>query len=340
MHRLATFIFLAALSLPLAHPSYAQTMPGYDRFDMVTAHRARPVAGSIWYPAGSNSYSMPIGGGLLFEPTMALMAPAMEKGAHPLILLSHGSGGNSDTLGWLTSGLVAQGAIVVAVDHPGSTTGDSSPRRSQDLRMRAKDISAALDMVLSDAILSPFIDQDQISAVGFSLGGSTVLGIAGLRFDGKLQDAHCTNEPNAADCWFYVRAQTKFAEQPGFSANAKDARVTRVVAIDPGFAGSVTQESLSQTETPVHFINLGRTNRTPAADVGPTGHDLVARLPEASYSVIAPANHFTFLAPCKSGAEETLKQLNDDPICTDPEGVARRQTHQRLIADIAAALKL
>jgi len=151
------FALIALLALLHAGPVAADMLPGYDRFDLTTDHRARPIAASIWYPAANPTYRAPVGDRPIFDPTFAFIGPAIAEGKHPLVLLSHGSGGNADSLGWLTSGLVANGAIVLAVNHPGSTSGNSSPRRSVDLEARANDLTAALDMILADPAFAPFI---------------------------------------------------------------------------------------------------------------------------------------------------------------------------------------
>ncbi|MDZ4395834.1 hypothetical protein [Cypionkella sp.] len=337
MKRLAT---LTALLLCLVSTAQAETLPGYDRFDLTAAHRARPVAGFIWYPAAGPTYRTRIGDGPLFDPTAAFMAPAVLQGRHPLVLLSHGSGGNADQLGWLAAGLVAKGAIVLAVNHPGSTSGDSSARRSLDLAARAADLTAALDKILADPDFAPYVDTTQISAIGFSLGGATVLGLAGVVFDGKTQAARCANGPDAADCGFFLRGGAQFAKAPGFSISTHDPRIRHAVAVDPGFGGAVTAASAAAVTVPIHLINLGEADRLPAVDVGPSGNGLAARLPGASYTVIAPANHFTFLATCKPGAEDMLKEEGEDPICTDPAQTNRAEVHRRLIDDIATGLGL
>lgn len=331
---------LAGLLALLALPAQADPLPGFDRFDLTAAHRARPVAASVWYPAAGPSYRAPIGDGPIFVPSMVLMAPAIAGGRHPLVLLSHGSGGNAAALGWLAEGLVARGAIVLAVDHPGSTSGDSSARRSLDLAARAGDLDAALSAVMADPDFAPFIDASRIEAVGFSLGGTTVLGLAGVRFDGKVQAARCSKSREAADCGFFTRGGADFATAPGFGADTRNPAVSRVVAIDPGFGGAATEDSLRAVSAAVHLINLGTDTRLAAVDVSPQGNDLAARLPGASYSVIAPAIHFTFLAPCKPGAEDRLAEEGEDPICTDPKGTDRLKAHADLIADIAGALGL
>ncbi|UOA15972.1 alpha/beta hydrolase family protein [Sulfitobacter dubius] len=337
MKRLALLVMLA---LPYAGTVAADMLPGYDRFDLTADHRARPVAASIWYPSANRTYRAPVGDGPIFDPTFAFIGPAIAEGEHPLILLSHGSGGNSDSLGWLTSGLVANGAIVLAVNHPGSTSGDSSPRRSVDLEARANDLTAALDMILADPAFAPFIDPDRIGVVGFSLGGATALGLAGVRFDGAAQDTNCSTGPEAADCVFFHLGDVRFADYPGFEADARDPRISRAVVVDPGFGGAADPETLQDALAGITLINLGDTGRLGAADVGPDGNNLANRLPGASYVEIAPANHFTFLGTCKPGAAALLKEEQDDPICTDPEDTDRAAAHVQLIDAISFGLDL
>lgn len=331
---------LTAVLLCLAAVARAESLPGYDRFDLAAAHRARPVAGFLWYPAAGPTYRTKIGDGPLFAPTPVFMAPAVLQGQHPLVLLSHGYGGNADALGWLAAGLVAKGAMVLAVNHPGSTSGDSSARRSLDLAARAADLTAALDKILADPDFAPYVDTTKISAIGFSLGGTTALGLAGVVFDGETQAARCATGPDAADCGFFLRGGAQFATAPGFSISNQDPRIRHVVAVDPGFGGSATAASSAAVSVPIHLINLGAADRLPAVDVGPTGNNLAARLPGASYTVIAPASHFSFLATCKPGAEAMLAEEGDDPICTDPAETNRAEVHSRLIADIAKGLGL
>ncbi|WP_375261357.1 alpha/beta hydrolase family protein [Palleronia sp.] len=337
MKRFATLAFLA---MSHALPAAADMLPGYDRFDLSAYHRARPVAASIWYPAAAPTYRAPVGDGPIFDPTLAVIGPAPAEGRHPLVLLSHGSGGNADSLGWLASGLVVRGAIVLAVNHPGSTSGDSSPRRSVDLKARANDLTAALDTVLADPAFAPSIDTGRIGVVGFSLGGATALGLSGLQFDGAVQDTRCSQVPSAGDCGFFLRGGVRFADHPGFSADTRDPRITRAVAVDPGFGTAARPESLATALEGVTLINLGEADRLEAADVGPDGNDLARLMPEASHVVIAPANHFTFLGTCKAGATELLQAEGDDPICADPEGTDRAVAHLRLIDAVASGLGL
>ena len=71
-------------------------LPGFDRLAVSAAHRPGLVAGSIWYPAGQVTYKTQVGRNAVFTGAPAYLAPEIAKGRHPLIVLSHGSGGNID----------------------------------------------------------------------------------------------------------------------------------------------------------------------------------------------------------------------------------------------------
>ena len=182
---------------------------GYDRLTIKASHRANPIAGSIWSPVGTPTYRGMIGENAVFKGTPAYVGAAIADGRFPLIVLSHGSGGNMDNLSWLSSALASRGAMVLAVNHPGSTTGDSSPRRSILLHHRAADLSSALDHLLTDTTFGPHVDQDHIVALGFSLGGATALNLAGARMDREAYRDYCENMgDNAQDCLFFERTRS------------------------------------------------------------------------------------------------------------------------------------
>ena len=80
-----------------------------------------------------------------------------------------------------SAGLVSKGAIVVAVNHPNSTTFDIDFDTAFNHWTRAEDLAIALDYVLHNDAFAPFIDEKRIYATGFSYGGWTALSLAGLR---------------------------------------------------------------------------------------------------------------------------------------------------------------
>ncbi|RLQ88581.1 alpha/beta hydrolase family protein [Notoacmeibacter ruber] len=330
-----TFI-AATLALIMTNAASADPVAGYDRLDVRVSHRAYPVGASVWYPAGRETYVIKIGDNPIFKGTPAYVGAAVAEGRFPLILFSHGSGGNMDNAAWLSSALAAKGAMVLAVNHPGSTSGDSSPRRSVHLDERASDLSGALDALLADPAFAPHIDRSRIVAVGFSLGGATALNLAGLRYQKAPEHPYCEGTANRDDCIFFANGGIDFTDLPdGFSADMRDERVTGAVAIDPAFTEIADRRSVDEMQLPIALINLGDEHRLAPVDVSENGSDLVHRLPDATYSVLAPAVHFTFLAPCKDAGAELLAADDDDPVCDDPAGTDREKVHRQIAEKIA-----
>ena len=54
----------------------------------------------------------------------------LADGKFPLVVLSHGLGGNQYNISWLATALVTHGYIVAGVNHPGTTSGDFAPHHA------------------------------------------------------------------------------------------------------------------------------------------------------------------------------------------------------------------
>jgi len=331
---------LLALSLFTSSAAFAGSddLAGYDRFAVSAAHRPALMQGFVWYPAGTRTYAGFIGKGPVFKGTKALIGAGVKAGRYPVVLFSHGSGGNMDALSWLASDLATRGIIVVGVNHPGSTSGDSSPRRSLQPSERAGDLSAALDHLLADPYFSRFIDPDRIVAGGFSLGATTVLNMAGVTFDPESYVTYCDRfgEEEAADCAFFAKGDVDLTTMAGgLEASGKDERIGAVIAIDPGFTYAVERESLGRITLPVQLISLGEENLWPATDIGLNGSDFASGLPNAAHVTLSPAHHFTFLDECTEQGAAILEEEQDDPICDDPAGTDRAGIHRQIVKVIA-----
>lgn len=335
-------LLTTTMTLTLAAPALAAPAVGFDRFDVRANHRSAPFAAGIWYPVGRATYAGSVGDSLVFETVDAYVGAAMPDTELPLIVLSHGSGSSIDGTAWLAAGLAERGAMVLVLNHPGTTTGDSSPRRTVRLSARAADMSAALDHVLADPQIAPHIDSDRIAAVGFSLGGSTVLGIAGLRFDPEAYRDYCERFGEAAqDCLFLMRGGVDFDNlPPEFSADMADPRFTAIVAVDPGWTYAAIPQSAAKIDTPVQLLSLGDSFPWPTTDVRTEGSGLVDMLANVEHTIIPNAQHYSFLPLCKDNAAQLLIEEGEDPICDDPEGWDRATAHSASIGAIAQFLGL
>ncbi|MBO0345114.1 hypothetical protein J0X15_07780 [Roseibium sp. CAU 1637] len=319
----------------------AADLSGYDQLDIEAPHRSTLLQGSVWYPAASRTYKSRVGDNPVFYGTEVMLGAGVDAGKHPLVVLSHGSGGNMDNAGWLSSALAQAGVMVLGVNHPGSTSGDSSPRRSARFWDRPMDLDATIDAVLADPVFAPAIDETQIYTLGFSLGGLSVLQTGGMRMDLETYATYCDEKPEAVDCQFFHKGRVDFRllDAEKMNATYRDPRLAGVIAIDPGMSVGFTEESVAESELPFLFINLG-TDETlwPAINVGAGGTDLVGRLDNASYLQIAPADHFSFLALCKENGPEMLIEEGEDPICNNPEGSDRSEVHRQIIEAVLSFL--
>ena len=325
---------LTLLATLLATAAHAET-PGFVETQL------GDLEAVIWYPAEPGGTAEMFGANPVFTGVPGVKGAAITPGAHPLVLLSHGLGGHYRSLGWLAAGLAEQGAIVVAVNHPGSTFGDMEPVRGMLHWTRVADLSGALDAVLADAAYGPAVDPSRIYAAGFSYGGWTALSAGGLQGNLAGYAEHCaaavTSSSHCADLaeWGFDFGT---ADPAAWDASYRDPRVTRVAAIDPGLTYGVT--NVSGLAVPALLIGLGAgTDRLMATDTTSAGSGFGPRLMAArgdnKIVEIAPAAHFTALLPCTEKGVFILEEEQDDPVCTDPAGTDRAAVHGRIVEEVA-----
>ncbi|MEJ8474040.1 alpha/beta hydrolase family protein [Roseibium algae] len=332
-------IAFSALAIALAMTAQAEQansepLAGFIQTKIKVAYRAWSIPTSIWYPAEGQAAEHIVGQNFVFEGTPVLDQTQIKQGKFPLFVFSHGSGSNMESMGWLASELVKSGAMVVAVNHPGSTSNDSSPRRSARFWERPQDLSAALDHVLADPVYGPHVDQSRIYTLGFSLGGMAVLQTIGARMDRDVYADYCAGAPDAPDCLFFGKGNVDFRllDQGKFNASYEDPRLAGTIAIDPGMVAGMTPASISSIEKPVLLINLGTDDTLwPTINIGQSGLDLETRMVNATYVQIAPADHYSFLPECTENAPAMLMEEGEDPICDDPEGSDRADVHRQVI---------
>lgn len=335
---LSTLCVLTFSSAALAQDELA----GFDEIAVTAEHRLRPMAGSVWYPVGTKTYKGLVGDNAVFKGRYVYVGAGVKDGKYPLVLFSHGSGGNMLSLSWLLTELAKKGAVVVAVNHPGSTSGDSSPRRSILMEDRAKDLSAALDTILADPNFAPYIDTTQIIAAGFSLGGSTVMNMAGGRWDRDAYNALCDRYGDAeGSCVFFAKGGVDFSRlSEKFIGDAKDERISAAIAIDPGFTMAFEVASASNIDVPVQFINIGQDTRWFATDLEHEDNTVLSAISQVTYDVVDQGDHFSFLPECKPNGAAILEAEQDDPVCDDPEGTDRAAVHKQIVDFMAEFIGL
>ena len=292
---------------------------------------------TVWYPAADGGVPVLVGDDRLFRGTAAWRDAPLAEGRFPLVLVSHGSGGDIRRLGWLASRLAARGFVVAGPNHPGTTRGDSTPADTTRIWERPTDLSAVLTSMTKDPMWASHLDADRIGALGFSLGGHTVLALGGARVTAEAYARYCDENATMPDCvWFASGGvDLRTVDTTRFEQSNRDPRIVAVVAVDPAIAQAFTPESLQAMSARVALINLGRPGHIPVS----VDSAWISRVvPGASYATVADAVHFSFLAECQPGARAFLEETGDrDALCDDAGGRARDALHAQLAEMIAAA---
>ena len=308
----------------------------------------RPLRTVVWYPAAIASGEIEtVFAEKEFPPGTQLFTPVTVAGGaelsrasqkYPLVLLSHGTGGSAVMMLWLGHYLAARGYIVAAVNHHGNTAAEKQ-RNAQGFLLyweRAKDLRVVLDKMLADPVFGAHIDRARIGAAGFSLGGYTVISIAGGVFSPTEFDRFCHSRRKDFTC----EPQPEFPDAPKLFAELKktdvvvqeslrhasdsyrDKRIKRVFAIAPALGSGFTRAGLSRIAIPVRIV-VGQADEV--APPATNARRYASFIKGATLTVLSGnVGHYTFLADCTAYGKATL------PICRDGEGVDRTVVHDRV----------
>jgi predicted dienelactone hydrolase len=297
--------------------------------------RNRPVTTEIWYPTTDTLTEKD----KHFSPFIRIQT--IKKGKvpgkkMPLILISHGTGAGRLTLEWLADGLVQKGFMVAAVDHFGNTYDNKKVEDFVEPWRRPQDISYALTALLKDTLFGSRIDTLRIGAAGFSLGGYTVITLAGAKFDLNAIRAYFKTErgkkelnipefPGLADAFNEESVTRSFENCPPL----KDNRIKAFFAICPAVGqGFNNKNQFATINDPVYIVGAESDSIAPVKTNAWHYHELINK---SKFTLIkGKVGHYVFL----SEAIEDVKK--DAPIFfTDDPSVSRHEIHET-VAQLAA----
>lgn len=243
-------------SVPKAAPGASQEKP---------TQKAEPqqnglIAGmqvAVWMPAGNTPRPM------------------------PAIVFSHGYRGCNTQSSFLMRALADKGYVVLAPNHHDAACTRTNRAKPADLRFdrpgawdehsyedRRDDITKLLDVLQKDVPWSSMIDKTKIGLAGHSLGGYTVIGVAGGWESWRRKDVKA------------VLAMSPFVE-PFIRHGALD-RIDAAVMYQGGTADLTITPSLrrpmgayDKTPAPVYFVELKQAGHLAWTDLIPRSQDTV-----------------------------------------------------------------
>ncbi len=283
-----------------------------------------PLEVGLWYPTDSSPRPTPIG---LFVQTVA-PGGAIRGSRLPLVVISHGTGGeltgHSDT----AYALAASGFVAAAPTHTGDNPRDHS--RALDVAGRVRQLRTVIGFMVSRWHPGT-VDPARIGAFGFSAGGFTVLVAAGGTPDLRLIGPHCAAHPAFFDCRL-IRAHgrgTAAIGGPPPSAFVHDTRIRAIVVAAPALGFTFTRQGLRAVAMPVQLWRADDDRVLPspeyadAVQAGLPGSPEMHRVPNA--------DHYDFLAPCPEALARAVPA-----ICVSRPGFDRSAFHRAFNDSVTA----
>jgi len=295
--------------------------------------RKRPLKTEIWYPT-EDTTKLNITTEYPFKlPPTSKDAKIISK-QFPLILLSHGTGGNRISLMWLACELAANGYIVVAVDHWGNTLDNKIPENFVKVWDRPLDVSYVLDKVLDNPKFKSNIDKAKIGMAGFSLGGYTTIALAGGNLNyNLLSDFSKTKEgqkefniPELGDVSKFISTEIIIKGNTYYN-KLKDGRISAFIAMAPAIGQGFNHEKqFENVNNTVLIIGAENDERTPTETNAKHYHELIKNTQYIELK--GEVGHYIFMNEAKNGLKRAA------PLIFKDDGTVNRNNIHKKISKI------
>ncbi len=242
---------------------------------------------------------------------------------------------------WLGVQLAAHGYIAAAPNHPGNNSRDMTLAGAILWWERATDLSDVLDAMLQDPQFGQHIHPKRIGAVGYSMGGYTVLELAGARTDREAFFRYCRSPEARGACSpsempGVLQREKQLERDPTAQSSLarsgdsyRDPRIRAVFAIAPGLGEAFTPAGLKDVTIPVEIL-AGAADQV--APVASNAERFARFLPSCRLKILpGGVGHYTFLDTCTPLGKQILPEY-----CDDAPGVNRASVHAQAIADVIA----
>ena len=296
---------------------------GITSFQYYDESRSRPLVTEVWYPIDEHiPAKTPTGFWMRCDE--ARDAPiSMKKQQYPLIVMSHGSGGDRFNIAWLAEVLAANGYIVAAMDHYGNTWNNKIPEFYARPWERPQDISFVLDRLLENPLFKDRIDTKRIGFAGYSLGGATGIWVAGAEV-GEVDPSYI--KEMCADDLADILPEDALdkVDFSGAAGSFYDPRIQAMVVMAPALGWLFEEKSLEAIDIPILIYAPEKDEVVP---IEKNAHVFAKKITRSSLKVLhGDANHYVFL----SRATAVGKRMLNPKYCEDPASIDRKKIHDEI----------
>lgn len=283
---------------------------GLEVVQLLDDRSGAPLPLLVFYPSGSPGQPERLGP---FELEVAV-GGAPLPGPHPLVLISHGSGGSPATHRELACHLAARGFVVGVPEHPFNNRNDNSRAESlQLLADRPHHLRLVADWFFQSRH-APQLVPERYAIIGHSLGGYTALAAAG-------------GEPTS------LPHQSSDRRSRLIPVTA-DARVSALVLLAPATPWFRVPGALRSVQVPILMVASYHDVQVPYFYLCQLVLDGVPDPSKVDYRLVEQAGHYSFLSPWP----DALKSPAIPP-SQDPPGFDRRAFLAQLYVDISSFLE-
>lgn len=232
------------------------TAVGLDALTVVDTVHGDTIRAAIWYPTNSAER----------DTTIALQALHVAPhgdyhirgGPRPLIVVSHGTGGDQFGHWDSAEALARAGFIVATIRHAGDNSRDHTALGTDRyLYGRPTQIMALLSRLLADPVWRERIDSMRIGFFGYSAGGFTGLELLGARPRVALLTRYCVRHPR--DPLYCAGAMHGRFEMTGrYTPPGRDRRIRAAALWAPTFSFLFDARTLATVRTPLLIVRALR----------------------------------------------------------------------------------
>ena len=240
----------------------------------------------------------------------------------PIIIISHGFGALKENFVYIAEHLASYGFVVLVPDHVGS---DLSYRETYlqgrlntllspiEFINRPQEISFLIDQlaefVTSDSQWSKLLNLEQIGVMGDSLGGTTILSLAGAEIDHARLVKTCDREQVILNFSLYLQCQAQHLPPQNYQLG--DPRIKAAISGHPLASGIFGPEGISKIDIPLLMIAGSQDLVTPV--VTEQIHPFVWMESDPRYlALFKPGTHFSTSEPDAEGTESIPPILMGD----------------------------